>query len=209
MRRSILFFSVIPLLVACVPQKPLVITETPAPVASAELPPIILPQIINAVGHGAMPNTEGLSQSQRQIMAMRASKLDAYRALAEMVYGLRLTGSSTVSAVALSNDSFRVYIEAYLRGARVLSTTPLPGGSYETVVQLQLGGDFYHDAHSARQGVALSPAAPPVAVHVGAKPTTAPTTAPTATGRTAPATPAQAASTGQASAPSSNFYLSK
>lgn len=199
MRRSFIFLAVIPLL-ACVQsgQKPAVITEPPPPMASTELPPIVLPQRITAVGYGALPNIEGLSQEQRRIMAMRASKLDAYRALAETVDGLKLTGTSTVSAVALTNDSFRVYIEAYLRGARVLSTNPLPGGSYETVLELQLGGDFYQDASAASRKLALSAATP--AAKVTVKPTEAPVTA-------APAHDNQSAQA--ASAPSSNFYLSK
>jgi hypothetical protein len=196
MRRSVIFLAVIPLLACVQPgQKPAVVTEPSPPVASAELPPIVLPQRITAVGLGAMPHSEGLSPEQRRIMAMRASKLDAYRTLAEVVEGLKLTSSSTVSAVALSNDSFRVYIEAFLRGARVLSTTPLPGGSYETVVELQLGSDFYREARAASRGVAVDTAAVAPAAQLAVKPTEAPAA-------TSPAAPT-------ASAPSSNFYLAK
>jgi outer membrane protein FlgP len=197
MRRSAIFLSIIPLLACVQPgQKPAVVTEAPPPAASAELPPIVLPQRITAVGLGAMPHGEGLSPEQRRIMAMRASKLDAYRALAEIVDGLKLTGSSTVSAVALTNDSFRVYIESYLRGARVLSTMPLPGGSYETVVELQLGSDFYRDASTASRGVAVNAASAAPAAHVVVKPTEAPVASAPSSAPTA-------------SAPSSNFYLAK
>lgn len=182
------------LLAACVQpgQKPAVVTEAPSPVASADLPPIVLPQRVTAVGYGAMPNIDGLSIEQKRILAMRAAKLDAYRALAEIVDGLKLTGSSTVSAVALTNDSFRVYVESYLRGARLLTTTPLAGGSYEAVVELQLGGDFYRDAMAARRGVAV---ATPAAHAVVAKPTETPVAA-------APVQP-------EPTTASTNFYLSK
>lgn len=120
----------------------------------------ILPPKVTAIGYGALPTQEGFSLEQRRILAIRASKLDAYRALAETVAGLKITGSSTVSAVTMTNDSFRVYVEAYLRGARVLTVTPLPGGSYETVLELQFGGDFYRDARNAVQA---QPAMPQVA----------------------------------------------
>lgn len=134
--------------------------EKPPMLAAGELPPVVLPAKVTAIGYGALPGQEGLSQEQRRLMAIRASKLDAYRSLAETIAGLKITSSTTVSAVSISNDSFRVYVEAYLRGARVLTVTPMPGGSYETVLELVLGGDFYRDTVSALQGQPVSP--PPV-----------------------------------------------
>ncbi|SMC28580.1 hypothetical protein SAMN02745857_03327 [Andreprevotia lacus DSM 23236] len=121
--------------------------------APGRMPDVIVPSRVTAVGYGAMPNMDGLTMAQRRMLAMRASKLDAYRALAETVQGLRLTGQSTVSALALQNDSFRYYVDAYLRGARVLSVNPLPDGAYETVLELQLNGDFVREAGSAQQGM--------------------------------------------------------
>jgi hypothetical protein len=109
-------------------------------------PPVVLPAKVTAVGYGAMPTQEGLSPSQRRLLSMRAAKLDAYRALAETVSGVKITGNSTVSALALNNDGFRVYIESYLRGARVVTVTPLPDGAFETTLELTLGGDFYRAA---------------------------------------------------------------
>ena len=109
-------------------------------------PPVVLPAKITAVGYGAVPTLDGLSNAQRRLLSMRAAKLDAYRALAETVAGLKITGNSTVSALALNNDGFRIYVEAYLRGARVVSVNPLPDGAYETTLELTLGGDFYRAA---------------------------------------------------------------
>lgn len=74
---------------------------------------------------------------------MRASKLDAYRALVEEVYGVRITSNSTVSAMVAQQDNFRAYVDAYLRGAKVLTVTPLPDGNYETVMELELSNQFY------------------------------------------------------------------
>lgn len=136
-------------------------TEHSASPQQPAMPPVILPGKISAVGFGALPTQEGLSSEQRRLLAMRASKLDAYRSLAETIAGLKLTGNSSVSAVTMNNDSFRVYVEAYLRGARVQTITPLPGGSYETVLELQLGGEFYRDAGIAAQGQPVIPPAQP------------------------------------------------
>ena len=96
------------------------------------------PRIIKltAVGYGAGGSFEKYSTGQRKLMAMRASKLDAYRALAEQVQGVRITGGSTVSAMMMQNESFRVYIDAYLRGARIVSVAPIADGNIETTIEL-------------------------------------------------------------------------
>jgi outer membrane protein FlgP len=94
--------------------------------------------VVSAAGYGAPPQIEGLSGAQRRLMSMRASKLDAYRALAETVQGFRLAGSTTVAALSVQNDSFRIYVDAYLRGARVVSMNALPEGAYETLLELDM-----------------------------------------------------------------------
>jgi hypothetical protein len=91
---------------------------------------------LNAVGYGAVNSYASHTEGQKKLMAMRASKLDAYRALAEQVRGVRLTGTSTVSSMIAQNDSFRVYIDAYIRGARVLSVNQIADGNYETTIEM-------------------------------------------------------------------------
>ncbi len=148
-------------------------TSTPAVDRSTiSMPAVVLPAKVAATGYGALPTQEGLSMEQRRLLAMRASKLDAYRSLAETMAGLKITGNSTVSAVTMNNDSFRVYVEAYLRGARVLTVTPLPGGSYETVLELQLGGEFHRNASVAAQDQPVAtPSHAQPAIQVVEKPT--------------------------------------
>lgn len=160
LRRLSLIVLALLALAGCAGPRSTASSNSPANVQSAtNMPPVVLPSKITSIGYGAQPTQEGLSLEQRRLLAMRASKLDAYRSLAETVAGLKITGNSTVSAVTMNNDSFRVYIEAQLRGARVLTVTPMPGGSYETILELQLGGEFYRDAHVAAQG---QPVMPPV-----------------------------------------------
>ena len=109
---------------------------------------------LSAVGYGAASSADGHTQGQRRLLAMRASRLDAYRSLAEQVYGLRLTGNTTVSSLMSQNDSFRAYIDAYLRGARVMSVTPMADGNYETTIEI----DF--DERIARPYLTPAPAQP-------------------------------------------------
>lgn len=111
-----------------------VVTETRVPAKTLKL---------TALGYGNMGSFEGHTPGQKRLMAIRASKLDAYRDLAEQVHGVRVTGNSTVSAMVSQNDSFRVYVDAYVRGAKVVSITPMAENNYETVLELELGSDFF------------------------------------------------------------------
>lgn len=102
-------------------------------------------------GHGAPPRDESMSAGQRRLMAMRASKLDAYRALAEQLHGVRVNGNSTVADMVIRGDSFRVHVDAWLRGARELGTTSHPDGSIETELELVLDQAFF-DGFRGRAG---------------------------------------------------------
>lgn len=99
---------------------------------------------ITAVGYGASSSYEGYTTGQKRLMAMRTSKLDAYRALAEQVQGVRVNGNSTVSAMMAQVDSFRVLVDAYLRGAQVVAVTPMNDGNYETTMELTLDSRFFY-----------------------------------------------------------------
>lgn len=118
--------------------------SAPATIAVVERMPVKIVKL-SALGYGNMGTFEGYTPGQRRLMAMRAAKLDAYRALAEQVHGVRVTGNSTVAAMVSQNDSFRVYVDAYVRGAKVASITPMAEGNYETVLELELGGDFFEN----------------------------------------------------------------
>lgn len=112
------------------------------------------PARLTAIGYGAASSAEGHTPGQRRLLAMRASKLDAYRALAEQVYGIRLTSNTTVSSLMSQNDGFRAYIDAYLRGARIVSVTPMADGNYETTIEI----DF--DDRGARSFLPPAPSQP-------------------------------------------------
>ncbi len=105
------------------------------------------PQLLKAVGYGAVSDDLSQSPAQRRLLGMRAAKLDAYRNLAEQVYGLQVTGQSTVSDVMVRNDRFHALVDTYLRGARVVTTTAVDEATYEVIVELELSPDFYDCVH--------------------------------------------------------------
>lgn len=104
---------------------------------------------LNATGYGTVEKSDKYSRSQIKLMAMRASKMDAYRSLAEQLNGIQLRGQTAVEDMEVNQDSYQVFLNAYLRGARVKRTTPIGSDIYagddtfETVVELDLTPRFY------------------------------------------------------------------
>ncbi|MCE5182739.1 MAG: LPP20 family lipoprotein [Betaproteobacteria bacterium] len=130
------------------------------PVAEARPQPTVR---LTAIGYGATSSFDGYTPGQRRLMAMRASKLDAYRALAEQIYGVRVVGNSTVSALASQNDGYRVYVNAFVRGSRLISVTPMADGNYETELEIEVNQNFY-DYFRAGAETASPNTASPVAI---------------------------------------------
>jgi len=103
------------------------------------------PQLIKIVGigYGSESTYQGYTPGQRRLMAIRASKLDAYRALAEQIYGIRIDSNTTVSALMAKNDSFRARVNAVVRGARIVSVTPMADHNYETILEVYVDKNFF------------------------------------------------------------------
>lgn len=118
---------------------------------TAKAPPLaFLPhKTISAIGYGTAEKSDRYSRSQIKLMAMRASKMDAYRSLAEQLNGIQLRGQTSVENMEVTHDSYQVYLNAYLRGAKVKRTSPIGSDIYagddtfETVVELDLTPRFY------------------------------------------------------------------
>ncbi|KAA1175895.1 hypothetical protein FWJ25_01820 [Marinobacter salinexigens] len=80
--------------------------------------------------------------TRKRLLARRASQLDAYRNLAERVYGTVIYGSSTVNDFVLRNDTFRTYVDSYIRGAKMVAVNEHSDGVVETVMELKLEPRF-------------------------------------------------------------------
>lgn len=128
--------------------------------AQTQAPIIVrLPTKFTATGHGSLGAYGPYNAGQQKLMAMRAARLDAYRNLAEQVYGFQITGSTTVNAFATQSDTLRAYIDAHLKGAKILSVIQQPDGLYEATAELEVPADF--GACIVNGGCAVPP--PPVA----------------------------------------------
>ena len=149
----------------------------PAPESAAKpAAPIMVfhPVKLTAIGYGATTPYDSYTPGQKRLMAMRASKLDAYRALVEQVYGVRVTSNSTIAGLVAQHDSFRVYVDAYLRGAKVVTVTPLADGNYETVLELELNEPFFQNTMQYQPQNSPAPIRTSDAQNCGVKGTVAP-----------------------------------
>ncbi len=102
----------------------------------------IASMVLRVMGYGAMIKSKSLTDSQSRLMAIRASKLDAYRSMVERVYGTALQGSTTVRDLAVQNDRFRTYVDTYIHGARVVSSDVMADGTVETILEMVIDQGF-------------------------------------------------------------------
>lgn len=100
---------------------------------------------IAGIGYGAESTFSAYTPGQRRLMAIRASKLDAYRALAEQLSGVKIDSNTAISTLTAKNDSFRARVNAVVRGARVVSVTPMADNNYETVLEVYVDQRFFDD----------------------------------------------------------------
>jgi hypothetical protein len=91
--------------------------------------------VLTAVGYAPIADQPGDNQEHKDLAAMRASKLAAYRELAEQVYGQRIAGGSSVENWALTNDTFQASVDGVIRGAEVIRTYTV-GEYYATELKL-------------------------------------------------------------------------
>lgn len=100
------------------------------------------PITVRVSGYGTYADIKTRQQAQQRLLARRASELDAYRALAERVYGTVVFGSSTVSDFVLRDDHLQAIVDSYVRGAKVVSVIEHKDGVVETIMQLKLEPRF-------------------------------------------------------------------
>ncbi len=113
----------------------------------------VAPLILRSVGYGAYPeSSKHLSKAQKRLMAIRASRLDAYRSMAERVYGMSLRGNTTIRDMVAKNDGFKTAIDAFIHGARVVSAEVMADGSVETILEMVIDSGFRNCIKTAQNG---------------------------------------------------------
>jgi hypothetical protein len=125
------------LLTACASKAP----PAPAPARVDDSVNMITPmtqkrETLVATGYAVISIQNHRNPAQQRLLAIRASKLDAYRALTEQVYGQQLDASTTVADMTVMSDTFRARVEGVIYGAVLVSITPVGDDTYETTMSL-------------------------------------------------------------------------
>lgn len=94
--------------------------------------------ILTAIGYAPISAQLASTDSNKRLMAIKASKLDAYRELAEQVYGQKVDGEQQLSNLILTNNTLKSSVEGVIRGARVVKSYPVGDDTYATELQLDM-----------------------------------------------------------------------
>lgn len=87
-------------------------------------------------GYAVIEVQKSSHPAQQRLLAIRASRLDAYRALTEQVYGQYLDANTTIADMTVISDTFRARVEGVIYGAVLVSITPIGDDTYETRLSL-------------------------------------------------------------------------
>ncbi|GGO73978.1 LPP20 family lipoprotein [Bowmanella pacifica] len=94
--------------------------------------------LLKAVGYAPVAAQQGSSDTVKMLQAIKASKLDAYRELAEQVYGQRLSGQQELSNLVLDNATLRSSVDGVIRGAKVIKSYAVDEDTYATELELDM-----------------------------------------------------------------------
>ena len=111
-------------------------TPAPAPAPTMIAPMVEKRETFMATGYAVISVQNHKNPAQQRLLAIRASKLDAYRSLTEQVYGQQLDANTTVADMTVLNDTFRTRVEGVIYGANLVSITPVGEDTYETTLSL-------------------------------------------------------------------------
>ncbi|RJX71636.1 flagellar biosynthesis protein FlgP [Vibrio sinensis] len=92
---------------------------------------------LTAVGYASIGEQKGRNEEEKQVRAMRASKIDAYRELAEQVYGMRVSGRAELIDQRLGTEQTSGAVDGVIRGAEVIRSYKV-GDSYVTELRLDI-----------------------------------------------------------------------
>ena len=109
--------------------------SAPAP-ASMITPMVEKRETLVATGYAVISVQNHKNPAQQRLLAIRASKLDAYRSLTEQVYGQQLDATTTVADMTVMSDTFRAKVEGVIYGAVLVSIAPVGEDTYETTMSL-------------------------------------------------------------------------
>lgn len=91
---------------------------------------------VTVTGYAVIALQPSEDPAQRRLLAIRASKLDAYRALAEHVYGQLVDSQTTIGDLVIGNDFLSSKVQGVIYGAQLERIDPLANDTYAVTLSL-------------------------------------------------------------------------
>lgn len=91
--------------------------------------------VLRATGYAVLSRQRGATQAEKQLNAMQASKMEAYRELTEQVVGVYVKANSRNTNKVEREDRLVTEVEGLVHGARVVRQYPV-GDTYCTELEL-------------------------------------------------------------------------
>ncbi len=104
--------------------------------------------VLSATGFAPISLQKSSHETQRMLMAIKASKIAAYAELAEQVYGQQIKGNVTMADLLIEDQQMMASVQGIIRGAKVIKSYPV-GDVYTT--ELQLNFEDVYNIYQANQ----------------------------------------------------------
>jgi len=104
--------------------------------------------VLYATGFAPISMQKSTNETQRMLMAIKASKIAAYAELAEQVYGQQVSSKVSVADLLIEDQQLTASIKGVIRGAKVVKSYPV-GDVYTT--ELQLNFEDVYNIYQANQ----------------------------------------------------------
>ena len=98
--------------------------------------------VLKAVGYAPISAQLSNDKQQKMLQAMKASKLDAYKELTEMVYGQKIDANNQLQDMVLTNEHLSASVKGVINGARVVKTYAVDD-VYVTELELDFEQVYY------------------------------------------------------------------
>lgn len=94
------------------------------------------------VGLGVVRDDDRRPDNVKQLVAIRAAKLEAVRSLAEQIHGIKVTSKSDLTSSQLLSDRSSMETFAVLHGVRFVKVEPIQPGVYQALAEV----DYYQSS---------------------------------------------------------------
>ncbi|GLS89299.1 hypothetical protein GCM10007916_03660 [Psychromonas marina] len=91
----------------------------------------------HSVGAAPIEGQSGKTFELKMLNAIKASKIEAYKEMAEQIYGVLLTAENSVEGAYLGDDRIKMSVKGLVKGARVLKSYH-EGDLYITELELKM-----------------------------------------------------------------------